>query len=103
MILKIFVIFDSKAGAYLPPFFMHAEGQATRAFSNMANDRSTQIGLNPEDYTLFEVGTFDDNTAQFEMLESKRALGTAIEYCSTVQSEVAREISNEFVRASSDG
>ena len=79
MKFKVFTIFDVKAEAYLPPFFMHAKGLAERAFINMAKDPSNQIGLNPEDYTLFEIAEFDDSNATLVMLPAKVPLLTGIE------------------------
>ncbi len=67
---RIFVIFDAKARAYLPPFFLPEAGQATRAFSDMVNNPEHQFGLHPEDYTLFEIGTFDDRDCKLLQLKS---------------------------------
>lgn len=80
MLLKIYSIRDNGAEAYMPPFFMHANGLATRAFADMANDPSHPIGQHPEDYALFEIGLFDDSNAQITMLEQANPLGVAIEY-----------------------
>ena len=79
MKLKIFTIFDIKAEAYHPPFFMHAAGMAERAFINMAKDKTNQIGMNPEDYALIEIGEFDDGDASVEMLDMKKPLLTGLE------------------------
>lgn len=56
----MFTIYDSKAEAYLPPFVMHQEGMAIRVFSDCVNDTKHQFGLNPQDYTLFRIGMFND-------------------------------------------
>lgn len=66
MLLKIFSVHDSKAAAFLPPFFMTTEGQATRAFANALMDSTHQFGMNPADYTLYSVGVWDDETGKFE-------------------------------------
>ena len=60
----IFTVRDSKAAAYLPPFFMHNEAMAIRAISDAANDKQHQFGQHPEDYHLFRIGVFDDDTAE---------------------------------------
>jgi len=67
--MKIFTVFDGPANAYLPPFFFHAAGQAVRAFTDSANDDQHLIGKHPADYTLFEVGTYDDATGIFENVQ----------------------------------
>lgn len=63
MKLKMFTIYDSKAFAYLPPFYLHKEEMAQRAFGECVNSKEHQFGKHPQDYTLFKVGVFDDETA----------------------------------------
>lgn len=65
MIQQAFSIFDTAAGVYSPPFFQITKGLAIRIFTDTANDKTNAIGLHPNDYTLFAVGTFDDNTGMF--------------------------------------
>ena len=62
MIHKIYAVYDSKGESYTPPFFDHAEGRAIRTFSDCCNDPGHQFGKHPEDYTLFDLGQYDDNT-----------------------------------------
>lgn len=58
---KIFSIYDSKAEAYLPPFFMHHEALAVRAFQDAVNQIGHSFNLHPADYTLFNIGAWDDS------------------------------------------
>lgn len=58
---KIFSIYDSKAEAYLPPFFIHTEALAIRAFADAVNQPGHAFNAHPEDYTLFNCGAWDDN------------------------------------------
>lgn len=76
----IFTIYDEKAQAYFPPFFLHQTAMAVRQFANMANDSNTTIGTNPEDYYLFEVGEFDDSDGSIEQYPTRKGLGCALEY-----------------------
>ena len=71
MIQIMFTIYDEKAKAYLPPFFLPSEGMATRTFGDCLNSNDHQFSKHPSDYTLFRLGTFDDN-------------GAIMEYCKTV-------------------
>jgi len=77
---RIFVIFDSKARAYLPPFFMPEAGQATRLFSDMVNDGSHAFSKHPEDYTLFEIGTFDDREGKLLQLKASITHGVGLAF-----------------------
>lgn len=65
MMLKIFSIHDSKAAAHLPPFFLAKEQMAIRTFADCVNDKKHQFGAHPDDYTLFQHGTFDCDTGEF--------------------------------------
>jgi hypothetical protein len=80
MKLEIFSVYDSKAKAFLPPFFLPMVGQATRIFQNCANDKTHQFGANPADYTLFHLGDFDDEKAIIETKPTPENLGIAQEF-----------------------
>ena len=66
MIHKIYTIFDSKAEAFLPPFFFHQQGMALRIFTDCCNDPEHAFGKHPEDYTLFYAGKFDDDLGSID-------------------------------------
>lgn len=76
---KIFTIYDSKAKAYITPFFMHEEGMAIRVFSDCINDTTHQFGKHPEDYTLFTIGSWDDQKSKF-LTTNPIALGNGVEF-----------------------
>jgi len=80
MLHKIFTVFDSKTEAFLQPFFMPAKGAAIRAFTDLANDKNHNFGKYPEDFILFERGSYDDSTAKFELNKAPVSLGIAIEF-----------------------
>lgn len=82
MILKIFTVYDSKAEAFLQPFLFSSTGQALRAFADSVADSNHQFARHPEDFTLFELGTYDDNGAKFDLLDTPKSLGLALEYVS---------------------
>lgn len=67
MKFKVFSVYDQKAQAYLPPFFMHNTALATRAFRDAVNQPDHAFQRNPEDYLLFVVAEFDDSSGVFEV------------------------------------
>lgn len=79
MILRVFAIYDSKAEAFLQPFFMRQKGEAIRAFSDSVNDVKSNFNKYPEDFTLFEFGVFNDDSGVFEMLPTGVSVIKAIE------------------------
>lgn len=79
MIHKMYTVFDTKAEIYLPPIYYKATGEALRAFSDTVNSSDHAFHKHPEDYCLFEIGTYDDQNAGIETITPK-SLGLAIEY-----------------------
>lgn len=77
---KIFTTYDSKAEAYLQPFFMGTRGEAIRGWQTVCNDPKTQFNKYPSDFTLFEIGEYEETTGQIFPYEAKVSLGTAIEF-----------------------
>lgn len=78
MILKTFSIYDSKAEAFLSPFFSHTAGLALRNFEEAANTEGHAFKKHPGDYSLFELGEFDDVTGQIIMHSTPINLGLAL-------------------------
>lgn len=79
MLTKIFTVYDTKAKAYMPPFYMQSTGQAMRAFEDTVNDETHAFAKHPEDYVLYELGTFDDQNASFQLHKTGVTLAKAIE------------------------
>jgi len=65
MVHRGFSIFDQMAKAFLPPFFLPTEAMALRTFGDCCNSKDHQFGAHPADYTLFELGFFDDSKGVF--------------------------------------
>ena len=83
MIYRIFTVYDQQAKAHITPFFLPQEGQAIRTFSDMVNNPDHQFGMHPEDYTLMELGIFDEEEAAFSLLEVPNVLGTGVKFLQT--------------------
>lgn len=77
MKMKMFSVYDSKAEAYLAPFFSATEATAMRAFEAAAKDEQHDFHKWSEDYTLFCLGTFDEFTGIIEPLAAPYNLGSA--------------------------
>ncbi len=78
MKILLFTIFDEASGLYNRPFSLPSPSAAIRTFSDIACDVEHEIGKHPEDYSLYMLGEFDDNTAEFR-IEKKSLLTTALE------------------------
>ena len=80
--VKIFSVYDSKGEAWGRPFFVQATGAAIRSFSDEVNSDNRESALvnHPEDFTLFEFGTFDEASGALAVYEAKKSLGCGIDF-----------------------
>lgn len=74
MVVKVFTIYDSKTEAYLPPFYMKSKGEAIRALQNHVNDVEHNFCKYASDFTLFDLGTWDDSTCKFDLLNTPHSI-----------------------------
>lgn len=84
MIQKMFAVYDLKAVAYLQPFFSCNPGSAVRAFGDAVRDGKSPLSIHPEDYQLFELGTFDDNSGVLVGLVTAKWLSSGVDHVSGV-------------------
>ncbi|MDB4312225.1 hypothetical protein N9937_02220 [bacterium] len=94
MIHKIFTVFDVKARAYLPPFFLPEQGMAIRVFSDCINAKDHQFNKHPEDYTLFTLGTFDDSLAEISEIPAQ-SIHNGIELLRDNNDGETQQVSND--------
>lgn len=80
MILQIFSIYDSKAESFNPPVYLSSTGLAIRSFSDSIQQPESHFAQHPEDYTLFHIGSWDDQTSKFDLLSTPKSLHVAIEF-----------------------
>jgi len=68
MINVICSVKDRAADAFGRPLFVPSVGIAIRSFSDEVNrqDKDNQMYNHSDDFDLFELGTFDDNTGIIE-------------------------------------
>lgn len=70
MILKIFSIRDSKGEVYNQPFFKKTHGEAERDFTTLVKDQKSTVALYPEDFDLYFIGEYDDNSGTLKPLDT---------------------------------
>lgn len=78
--MKIFSVHDCKAEAYLPPIFMKTKAEAIRAFQTTVESFDSQFHKYPADFTLVELGEFDETTAAISALDIPLILANASEF-----------------------
>lgn len=67
--LNFYALYDSKIEGYLTPFTMKADGQAKRAMMDALQNNNTDVGKHPEDFSLFRLGAFDEETGLIDACE----------------------------------
>lgn len=77
---KCFVVFDCKSEAYSTPFFARATGEAIRGFTDQVNNPQDPVSKHASDFTLFEIGEYDEHTGEVKSYETKRNLGCGIDF-----------------------
>ncbi len=67
---------DRAAEAYARPMFVPSSGVAIRSFSDEINrsDTENQLYNHPDDFDLYEFGSFDDSTGLFDLHEQPKLL-----------------------------
>lgn len=84
MILKVFSVFDSKLQVFNTPFFSRSDADATRSFSDLVRDSRTTVGQHPEDFFLFEIGLYSDETGEIDGSTPKQ-IAAATAFVSTIE------------------
>lgn len=69
--LVVVVVRDIKADLFGQPFFQASVGMAQRSFSDSVNQpgENNLLFKHPGDFELYHLGTFDDQTATFDLFE----------------------------------
>jgi len=65
MLRIVFAVKDRAIDSFLPPVAYVAEGQATREFKDEIEREGSPMRAHPDDYDLYRIGTFDDQTGKY--------------------------------------
>lgn len=80
MILKVFSVYDGKIKVFLRPFVDQHTGSALRSFEEACKEPSSPFAKFPQDFVLYEVGTFDDESGKLVEYSPKIQIATPIEF-----------------------
>ena len=70
MILRMYSVYDIKSKIYHPPQFCHNTGHALRYFAMQFKETNSVMAQYPADFQIFEVGAYDDSTAEIQALQN---------------------------------
>lgn len=65
MIKFVCSVYDVKATLFSNPYYSVNVAVAIRDFNQGCLDPSSALSRNPEDFSLYQVATFDDESGQF--------------------------------------
>lgn len=79
MQLKMYTVRDAKAEVYNAPFYKRSHGEAERDFAMAIRDEKNPSAKYPEDFDLFFVGEYDDQTGVVKPLATPQHIAKAID------------------------
>lgn len=88
MIVKMYAVLDSASGIYDGPVPAHTDGVAMRNFTNLAENPDSKIGMNPEHFSLWYVGSWNDATGNVIPAEPIVCLAKAVDVIGPKEMEI---------------
>lgn len=64
--MKLFSVYDKQVSAFGPLFPARAVGEALRTIMDAMVDQSSHLGKHPADFSLFEIGEWDDQVGHLK-------------------------------------
>jgi len=82
MELQLISIRDQKGEAFAPPKAHKTIGEAERFLEHLVNKNADGnfLHMYPEDFDLYHLGSFDDQTGKMKLFDSPRHLCKAISF-----------------------
>lgn len=78
--MNIYSIYDVKANAWLRPFFERNNSVAIRSFADAANEKDHAFQKHGADFTLFMIGSWDEDAGQIMSMETNENLGNGLSH-----------------------
>lgn len=89
--VKVFALYDLKGKFYAPPFVAPTVGMASRSFADIARSPESIVYKHPEDYILYQIGNYDDNSGVLEAVIPPVHIASAIEFQDAIVPKLAAE------------
>lgn len=87
MKIKIFAVHDVKAEAFGNPMFMNNEQIAIRGLAGAVADPASVLSQSPEDFNLYELGEYDDNSGLITPLDRPKLVCSALSVVKKYENE----------------
>ena len=86
MLTNVYSVYDVTSETFGSPFLLLTDGLAMRSFYEAAINTQTEISKYPDEYVLYNIGQYDDDTGLMVPKEPKR-LNTASHAIKVFQKE----------------
>lgn len=96
--MKLFAVRDVKADSFGNPITVQTVGVALRSFTDACNSGQSDLNKYPEDYMLYEIGTYDPASATVLGHQTPKLIATA----SGVISEARKQLATPYELAKKD-
>ncbi len=89
MIYGVYAIYDSAAGVFTAPTIDISDASAVRSFQHALANSGSIMNFKPDDFSLYQVGTFDVETGYVDSLvpPSRLFVGSDGNICKEVAHE----------------
>lgn len=78
--LTVFAIYDAKSEGWSKPVFSRNRATVQRELRDVLSQGQTQYALHPEDYTLFELGTWSEFKPFIQYHTAPESVGLLLQY-----------------------
>lgn len=78
--LLVFAIWDAKTEVFFQPFYARTRGEAIRSFSGLAQDPEHLFHQHPDDFHLYCLAEWEEDSGQFVNLTAPASLGSGREF-----------------------
>lgn len=82
--LPVCSVYDNAVKAFSRPMFVRAKGEAMRSFIDECGNPKSELAKHPSDYSLYLLGTFDEESGVFENSSPAELLLNAREFAPEV-------------------
>lgn len=79
MELKMYSVRDSKSEIFNQPWFQKTHGEAERSFTELVNDDKSMISKYPEDYDLYFLGIYNNDSGLVKPLDTPQHMLKAVQ------------------------
>ena len=79
MIIGVYAIRDAQTEAFSQPMFFVTRGVAIRSFSEECESTTSALNKHPQDYAMFQIGTYDDNSGALVSLPQPQQIALAMD------------------------